>query len=273
MYVWFDALTNYLSAMNSPDLWPADCHLIGKDIVWFHAVIWIGILLSAGLELPNKLAVHGFINDKDGKKMSKSLGNTVDPTYLLDRYHVDSIRLFFIYQIGRFGDDIKFSEDELKILHDAELCDNIGNLVNRLLILSSGVIPDCNAEPLFNISSVVEIIRIYMENFEFQETARLILGLFKNINNYLGTEKPWLANSENPARVIKSCLEGVYILANMIYPIIPETSQRILNSFNHERKLIQELTWSNLDSSVKMSGNFDFTKLNPKKKSRKKIHT
>lgn len=125
MYVWFDALSNYLSACdfpNGPNLgyWPCSMHLIGKDIIWFHCVIWPCMLMSCGVDLPKTVYAHGFINDKDGKKMSKSLGNVVDPHEQLDKYSCDSFRFYMCYS-SPFGSDIPFNEEALIVMHNAEL--------------------------------------------------------------------------------------------------------------------------------------------------------
>ena len=118
LYVWFDALANYLSALCRPDdivakYWPADCHVIGKDINWFHSVIWPAILLSAGYELPRQIYAHGFIVDKDGRKMAKHLGNVVDPLAVIEEYSVEVLRFYLLRNIAS-GQDGKFSMTELE---------------------------------------------------------------------------------------------------------------------------------------------------------------
>jgi methionyl-tRNA synthetase len=157
MYVWFDALTNYLTGVNGleanedgsdpalPANWPADCHLIGKDIIWFHCVIWPCMLMSAEIPLPKTVFAHGFVNDAEGKKMSKSIGNTIDPHDMLDKFAVDSFRWYLAKECP-FGGELSFSEESLATMHNADLCDTLGNLVHRATNLCQkycgGVIPD-----------------------------------------------------------------------------------------------------------------------------------
>src|SRR5690606_17252139 len=136
LYVWVDALSNYISALLEPDpsrerFWPADCHVIGKDILWFHTVIWPALLLSAGYPLPRQVYVHGFILDRDGRKMSKSLGNVVDPVAVVKEWGVDTLRFYFLRAFAS-GQDGNFSLDELEERYRSELGNDLGNLVMRL---------------------------------------------------------------------------------------------------------------------------------------------
>ena len=168
MYVWFDALSNYISGIGYDPLaadpskasalakfWPANVHLIGKDIIWFHCVIWPAILMCAGCPLPKTILAHGFVHGADGKKMSKSLNNVVDPYDVLQRFSVDSFR-FFLVRDAPFGGDVTFSETALALRHNAELADTFGNLVHRSLALClkycGGKVPDVAAAP-----SVVDV--------------------------------------------------------------------------------------------------------------------
>ena len=143
MYVWFDALTNYGSGvdfLNQTDanplraFWPATTHVIGKDIIWFHCVIWPIMLLSAEVPLPRGVFAHGFVNDALGKKMSKSVGNVIDPNEILDKYGPDTMRFYTICETT-YGEDMPFSEEHLVDLHNANLADGIGNLLRRGLAL------------------------------------------------------------------------------------------------------------------------------------------
>jgi methionyl-tRNA synthetase len=127
-YVWFDALANYLTGCPQ-GMWPPDIQVIGKDITWFHSVIWIGMLMSANIELPKQLFVHSFINDKDGKKMSKSIGNVVSPTDLISKYPASAIRYYLLRE--NVLSDVNFSEQSLVRCHDSDLLANLGNLVHR----------------------------------------------------------------------------------------------------------------------------------------------
>lgn len=134
MYVWFDALTNYYSGTRfnpkNNHFWPATHHIIGKDISWFHTVYWGAMLEAAGIPLPKSVWVHGFVNDKDGKKMSKSEGNVVDPHDVCDWAAPDTLRWYFASE-ANYGSDLPFSAMSLKLKHNADLNDKLGNLVNR----------------------------------------------------------------------------------------------------------------------------------------------
>jgi len=154
MYVWFDALTNYLSSVDYPEgelarYWPADIHIIGKDIIWFHAVIWPCMLMSAGVTLPKTILCHGFVNGPDGRKMSKSYGNIIVPSEIINKYSADTLR-FFVMTAGTFGADFNLSEEAMIYAHDFELGANLGNLVQRVLTLtvklSEGRVPSEPAE-------------------------------------------------------------------------------------------------------------------------------
>ncbi len=142
MYVWCDALTNYISGSpenhgNIDELfknWTCDLHVIGKDIARFHCLTWIGMLLSAGINLPKEILVHGFVNDKDGAKMSKSVGNVIDPHEMVQNYCSDTFRLYITGEVG-VGQDLNFSDDRIKAIHNDTLANNYGNLVNRILSL------------------------------------------------------------------------------------------------------------------------------------------
>ena len=151
MYVWCDALTNYISGIIPPDKggkgglsqefidelfknWSCDLHVIGKDIARFHCLTWIGMLLSGGVNLPKEILVHGFVNDKDGAKMSKSVGNVIDPHEMVNTYCSDTFRLYITGEVG-VGQDLNFSDDRMKAIHNDMLANNYGNLVNRVISL------------------------------------------------------------------------------------------------------------------------------------------
>lgn len=139
MYVWFDALSNYVTGVNGTDqsdanpnkgMWPADVHIIGKDIIRFHCIYWPAMLMSAGVPLPKTVFAHGFVSDAEGRKMSKSLGNVVDPHDMLNKYPSDTFR-FYISTEAPYGGDLRFSEESLVRTHNGPLADTLGNLVHR----------------------------------------------------------------------------------------------------------------------------------------------
>jgi len=140
MYVWCDALTNYISGISTGNIeedfknWNCELHVIGKDISRFHCLTWIGMLLSAEINLPKNILVHGFVNDKDGAKMSKSVGNVIDPHAMIAEYGSDTVRLYMTSEVG-VGQDLNFSDERIKSIHNDVLANNYGNLVNRVLSL------------------------------------------------------------------------------------------------------------------------------------------
>jgi methionyl-tRNA synthetase len=181
---------NYLTGVNGlgvnddgsmaelSNFWPASVHIIGKDILWFHTVIWPCLLMSAGVALPKTVFAHGFVNDKEGKKMSKSLGNVVDPHDMLDKYSVDTFR-WYLCKEAPYGGELSFSEDSLRAMHNADLCDTLGNLVHRATNLCGkycdGVVPDVPAplNPPINLANIIEQYSNMMENFELEGGATL----------------------------------------------------------------------------------------------------
>jgi methionyl-tRNA synthetase len=196
MYVWFDALTNYLTGVQCLEpaaaasersaFWPANHHIIGKDIVWFHCVIWPAMLLSANLALPRSVYCHGFVNDAEGKKMSKSLGNVVDPQDVLGKFSVDSLRYYITASIT-YGADLNFSDDACLQMHNSELADILGNLVHRVFTLAGkyceGRVPDIAHDPDFalpfdlqalktNVQLDVQQCAIHAATFRAMEAAR-----------------------------------------------------------------------------------------------------
>ena len=178
MYVWFDALTNYLTGVHALDsyspstapkkdteqlhsFWPSNVHIIGKDIIWFHTVIWPCMLFSANIPLPKRVFAHGFVNAADGRKMSKSYNNSVDPNDMLDKYPLDAIR-YYLCTASTYGADLNFSEQSLVTMHDSELADILGNLVHRVCNLTvqycGSVIPDTQHDPAFPLPFDLEIL-------------------------------------------------------------------------------------------------------------------
>ena len=253
MYVWFDALSNYLTGVNvlgvngdghPNDLghhWPADVHIIGKDIIWFHTVIWPCILMSAGLPLPKTVFAHGFVNDKEGVKMSKSLGNVVDPHDMLDKYPVDAFR-WYLCKEAPYGGELSFSEESLMIMHNADLCDTLGNLIHRATNLClkncEGVVPDVPAPPTAAVD--FEAIRAEfmakMDCFEIESAAALVMKGFRDVNGYLTEQAPWHMKGNERAVdrhiIVRATLEAVYALTHLLIPFIPGGAQQIFQKLN-----------------------------------------
>ncbi len=230
IYVWFDALINYLSGIDYPEdkykkHWPADIHMIGKGINWFHSVIWPAMLLSAGIEVPKKIVVHGYINIS-GKKMSKSAGVSVDPMEIADKYGPDPLRYFLVRDIP-FGEDGDFSEEALKARINGELVSDLGNLVNRVLTITekfSGKI-----EGKDELSKKLELKRIQdkMENLELHHALDEIWNFIRATNKYINDKEPWKLSGKELGNVLYNLLESLRVIAIFTSPFIPGTAEKI----------------------------------------------
>ena len=243
MYVWFDALTNYLTGTGWPDenaakkdMWPASVHIIGKDIIWFHCVIWPCMLWSAGLPLPKTVFGHGFVTAEDGQKMSKSIGNVVDPVQVLKKFSSDTFR-YYIMRCGIYGSDVPFSEPSMTAIHNADLADVLGNLVHRVTNLCNkncnGVVPDCAAEKVFDVDALRTQSEAAMARFGIQQACELAIGAAKDTNKYLTDAAPWAVKGEGAeerkAVIIRSTIEAVYIAMHFLQPYIPKASEVVFN--------------------------------------------
>lgn len=237
MYVWCDALSNYLTAIGlDSKLWPADVHLIGKDILRFHAGIWIGMLLSLGFEVPKTILVHGFVTSR-GEKMSKSLGNVVSPLEYLEKYGRDYLRYYLLREIPTLADG-DFSHDRFLEVANSELANNIGNLVNRVVMMTErfvGEIPE-----KVNDTEFEQTLHDYYTNFvnsfnsyDIKKACEIALEVSNFANKFVDTSKPWamakdLSLKDSLSAVLYKLLELVRLIAHMFYPIVPEASERIL---------------------------------------------
>lgn len=261
IYVWFDALLNYISALDYPNekfkkYWPADVQNIGKDISWFHTVIWPAILLAADIELPKTIFIHGFIN-MGGEKLSKSRGIMVDPFELINKYGEDTIRYFLTREIP-LGEDGDFSEGALINRHNSELADSLGNLVNRVLVLVEknfdGVVPKPYGEDLKKIAlSVSKAVENSMNEFQFHNALNDIFYFVNETNAYVNEKKPWEIRSRNElGGVLYNLLESLRFIAILLHPFIPETSGKIFDQLGLERKfLFSDLEWGKLKPETK----------------------
>jgi methionyl-tRNA synthetase len=251
--VWFDALLGYLSALlqndDPPDLelaisrgWPADLHVIGKDILRFHAVFWPAMLLSAGLELPKRVFGHGFLT-REGQKMGKSLGNVLDPELLLERCGPDAVRWYLLRDIP-FGEDGDFQQQRFCDLVNNDLSNTIGNLLNRTTSMArkwfDGGVPPAGAalepsHPLAIAASVAaDQFDAAMGALEFRGAAESLLRLAETANGYLNTQAPWkqMKQPGQEAAVgsdLYAVLEVSRSLAVLLAPLVPDLSARMLS--------------------------------------------
>ena len=231
IWVWIDALINYVSGLKDKEskFWPADVHVIGKGINWFHSVIWPAILLSAGYELPKKLLVHGYLNI-DGKKMSKSLGNTIDPLELLNKYPSDVIRYAFL-KCSVFNDS-DFSEELIITRNNNELADKLGNLVSRVSTLAEKYGLEKAKE--LDSSGMINKVSTYIDNFEFDKALNEIFQFIDVCNIYIQNKKPWETHDKKILFRLSSAIKDVAIL---ISPFLPESSEKISKIFNFDISL------------------------------------
>ena len=240
IYVWIDALSNYITGIgynmeHFQKFWPADVHLIGKDINKFHSIFWPAILLALGVELPKQVYAHGFIT-VNGQKLSKSLGNVIDPNALVQDYGADAVR-FYLMAATPFDNDGDFSTDDFIKRVNAELANNLGNLLNRTLTLVSkhcgGKVPDQNPEHTLRIqaNSIHTVVDSHMEKLEFAKVIEAIFALVDQANKYMNDEKPWALFKEGKQKegeeVLFTCMEVLRRTAMNIYPFTPKLAQDI----------------------------------------------
>jgi methionyl-tRNA synthetase len=242
MYVWPDALTNYLTGVGFPNkkfekYWPADIHVVGKDMLRFHTGIWPGMLLSAGLSLPKEVIVHGFLT-VNGQKMSKSLENVISPIYLSGKYEADSIRYTLMRSIP-FGDDGDFSEKVLVNQHNTELANKLGNLVSRiqgLVIRNEGSLKKGVCDKKLYSKLNLKKIKELMQNYELDKVIGEIFAFIDSCNEFIQEKKPWELGGKEFKDVIYTSADSIRIIAILLWPFIPKTSEKIAKAFNFKIK-------------------------------------
>jgi methionyl-tRNA synthetase len=242
IYVWFDALFNYLSALeikHKTDLWPADIQIIGKDILRFHAAVWPGLLLALKLPLPKKIMVHGFIN-VDGQKMSKSLGNVISPKQLLERYGAEATRYLLFRQLSYY-DDSNFVWSEFDALYNGELANGLGNLVSRVITLLSKI-----SQKNFNsVKAQIELrqkdphLAGYVSGLEaddFSADLNQVNHFINEADQWITKTKPWewLENDVIDNLKIATLVDQSKLteIAHLLKPYLPETSSKIIKQLN-----------------------------------------
>ncbi len=263
-YVWFDALSNYINALgyaenkdNFRRYWPADVHCIGKGILRFHTVYWLAILLSAGLSLPKTIFVHGYIT-VNGQKMSKSLGNVVDPFKLVEKYGADAVRYFLLREIPPVEDG-DYTPEKFKVRYNADLAGGLGNLVARVIKMAEKINPKFRIQSTLDksqnpkvkeiISKVQQKYKQALKEFRFNEALISIWELISFCDKYIERQRPWeflsqVQSSKLKAQKLEEVLFNLLIsikeVALMLQPFLPETSERILKQiegdFRRSRK-------------------------------------
>ncbi len=230
VYVWVDALINYYSATTYIDgapKWPADLHLIGKDILWFHAVIWPAMLLAISEKLPKKLFAHGFFTI-NGKKMSKSLGNAIDPIMLVEKYGADAVRYAILREFP-FGEDGDISEEKIAARYNSELASGLGNLLSRVISMINKyeITLDKKSKMMIDNDGINEAIT----SLEFDSALILINQSIAIANKEIEKSKPWELSKNNQKEKLITILSGLHYKLNeistLIYPFMPETSEKM----------------------------------------------
>jgi methionyl-tRNA synthetase len=275
VYVWIDALSNYITSLGYPDTnselykkyWPADVHLVGKEIVRFHTIIWPCMLMSLGIELPHQIFGHGWLII-DGGKISKSLGNYKDPREYIDLYGVDAVRYFALREVP-FGNDGNFSEEALVSRTNSDLVNNLGNLVNRTIAMSKKYFDSVVTNPkiykevddnLINYATMLpSIVESKMNSLKINEALEDIFELLKRSNKYIDDTTPWvLAKDENETErlktVIYNLLESIRISAVLLRAFIPNTSDKIFKMLNTEKIEFDSINkFGELEENIKLN--------------------
>jgi len=247
MYVWLDALTNYITAAGYPDVdsasfrkfWPADLHVIGKDIIRFHTVYWPAFLMSAGIELPRRVFGHGFLNI-EGQKMSKSLGNVITPKAMVDEFGLDQVRYFLMREVP-YGNDGSFSKESMVNRINSDLANDFGNLAQRVLSMIAknlgGVLPvpgALTADDQALVATAKAALPDMREAMKTQQVHRMLEAVWKVVaeaNRYVDAQAPWVLRKTDPARmgtVLYVAANVVRILAIYALSITPDAATRLL---------------------------------------------
>lgn len=236
IYVWFDALNIYQSGIGFgwddkqyAKWWPADLHVIGKGIIRFHAVYWPAILLSAGLKLPKKLFVHEYFT-VNGQKMSKTLGNIIDPIDIIKTYGTDALRYYCLAKISPFQDG-DFAEDKFKEVYNADLANGLGNLVARVAKLCEN--NNVKGEPF--LGDIDPKVNAHFEDFKFNEALSYIWTQIQQADQKINEVKPWTLTDDQATPVLKELVKAIQTIAYNLRPFLPETAEKILKHFSTEK--------------------------------------
>ncbi len=265
-YVWFDALASYMSAVTEEGLWPADLHLIGKDILRFHAIYWPAFLMAAGLPLPKRIFAHGWLLFQENK-MSKSRGNVVRPWPIAEVMGTDALRYFLLREVT-FGQDGSFSYDALVQRYNSDLANGIGNLASRTLTMihqyRGGEVPKCDGEQhvAHAATATVQTALQAFEQFDFSRYLETIGGLIATIDKFIVERAPWkLAKGDAPAQALLddtlyTAAEALRVICGLLYPVLPESMGKIWQQLGMPQPVealrIADLNWGQLKGGQKI---------------------
>ncbi len=278
IYVWLDALTNYISALNFSsaeekkfkDFWPADVHIIGKDILRFHAVFWPAFLLAAKLPLPKRVFGHGWILSDD-KKMSKSLGNILDPIEIIEKYGIDQLRYYLVKEVS-LGNDGSISLVNLKNCVNNDLANNYGNLCQRVFsfikkncdnkIPLSSKLNNSDRKLLDNLKNSIPKLTSLMNKQELNEYIKIVVSFSFEANKYFNDSEPWAVKKKDPERmnaILFTIVEQIKNISILLNPIIPNASNKVLSMINisDQNISIDKIKDDNILKNKKELGNLE----------------
>ncbi|EJF88836.1 methionine--tRNA ligase [Bartonella tamiae] len=272
MYVWVDALTNYLTALGFPDenakkrdFWPANAHIIGKDIIRFHAIYWPAFLMSAKIELPKRVFAHGFLLNR-GEKMSKSVGNVVDPFSMIEEYGLDRVRYFFLREVP-FGQDGSYSHEAIVNRTNADLANDLGNLAQRSL---SMIAKNCDGHVPTPDQMLNQDVKLFDQSEEALKSARqsmlnqaphlalsAIFSVVAEANRYFANEEPWALRKNDPKRfatVLYTTVETLRRVGLMLTAFIPQSAMDLLDilGVEKENRLLKNVTETKIEPGTKL---------------------
>jgi len=259
IWVWFDALINYVSGAEGN--WPAELHLIAKDILRFHCIIWPAMLMSAGYALPKTVFVHGFLTI-NGQKMSKSLGNAIDPLYLKQKYGVDPVRYHLLREIP-FGEDGDFSEESLKARLNNELANGLGNLLNRTVVMiekyCAGKIPEGKVDAQLQKKLGLEKIKKHMQELELHHALGEIFAFVDACNQFINEKEPWNLFEKKVREkqgkeldaVLYSLADSIRIISILVSPFIPAAAEKINAQLGVKSGSLKECEFNLLKAGTK----------------------
>jgi len=258
IYVWWDALLNYVTGLTyaregedlTEEFWPADLHVMAKDILKFHAVYWPALLMAAEIELPRQMVIHGYLL-MEGQKMSKSLGNVLDPFEVIERFGADPLRYYCFREVS-FGQDGSVSAAGFESRYETELANEYGNLASRILAMvdryRDGTIPDAGVDAALaaDFEGKVERFRDLLDRAELTTALEQAWKLVRRLNQYVEETKPWelakdAGQSERLDEVLYNLAEGLRVTTLLLYPYIPATAERLLAALEEERLQLAEL--------------------------------